>query len=212
MEGRKQVQEIMIPAEYGAAYYVKKGQIQRVIMIDGPQVGDWTAFNANNFKEHYDSSHTFVMNSAKGTGGINGVRDFYSRPPHLNVMFTTVEDTVGLHWTMIGAKCTPQRYEVWNIEGGHRSCFGNLVEALEPHGITPEDVPDVFNMFMNVTYDQEGRYHIHAPAAGKGGYIDMRAEMDCLVGLSACPAGDVSFVNGDGDEQGNKRLKVEIWE
>ena len=40
----------------------------------------------------------------------------------------------------------------------------------------------------------------------------MRAEMDCLVGLSACPAGDVSFVNGEGDEQGNKRLKVEIWE
>ena len=68
MEARKLVQEIMIPAEYGAAYYVKKGQIQRVIMIDGPQVGDWTAFNANNFKEHYDSSHTFVMNSAKGTG------------------------------------------------------------------------------------------------------------------------------------------------
>ena len=88
----------------------------------------------------------------------------------------------------------------------------NLVEALEPHGLTPEDVPDVFNMFMNVSYDDEGRYHIHGPVAGKGGYIDMRAEMDSLVALSACPAGDVSFVNGEGEEQGNKRLKVEIWE
>ena len=107
MEGRKLVQEIMIEAEYGAAYFVKKGQVQRVIMIDGPQVGDWTAYNANNFKEYYDSSHTFIMNSSQGTGGAKAVRDFYSRPPHLNVMFTTVEDTVGTHWMLCGGQVYP---------------------------------------------------------------------------------------------------------
>lgn len=208
----KLVKEILVPAERGIAYHVKKGQTQRVIMIDGPQVGDWTAFNADNFKEYFDSAHTYVMNSAAGTGNDKAIRDFYSRPPQLNVMFTVTADTVGTHWVLSGAKCTPQRYELFGAKGPHRSCFGNLVEAIAPFGLTPEDVPDVFNMFMNVEYDQQGHYHIKAPAAGKGGYIDMRAEMDCLVALSACPAGDVSLVNGEGPDKGNKRLKVEIYE
>ena len=212
MKGRKLIKEVMIQAEHGAAYFVNKGQIQRVIMIDGPQVGDWTAFNALNLKENYDSSHSFVMNSANGTGNIKAIKNFYSRPPHLNVMFTTISDTVGTHWVICGAKCTPQRYKAWNINGSHRSCFGNLVEVLAPHGVTPEDVPDVFNMFMNVEYDSTGHYNIVPPVSGRGGYIDMQAEMDCLVALSACPAGDVSMVNGSGANKGNKRLKVEIWE
>ncbi|MEE9198184.1 MAG: urea carboxylase-associated family protein, partial [Dehalococcoidia bacterium] len=204
--------EILIPAEHGAAYYVKKGQTQRVIMVEGPQVGDWIAFNASNFKEHFDPAHSYIMNSAQGTGNDKRIRDFYSRPPHLNVMFTVTEDTVGTHWVVNGGKCTRQRYDLFGVKGHHRSCFDNLAEAIAPHGLTPEDVPDVFNMFMNVEYDENGQYQFRPPAAGKGGYIDMRANMDCLVALSACPAGDVSVINGEGPEAGNKPLKVEIWE
>jgi len=212
LKGRKLIKEIIVPIEHGAAYYVDKGQVQRVIMIDGPQVGDWIAFNRHNFKEHYCPTHSYVMNSVKGTGNGKRIRDFYSRPPQMNVMFTAIEDTVGTHWVMNGAKCTPQRYETWGIKGPHRSCFQNLSEAIAPYGLTHEDVPDVFNMFMNVEYDADGRYRIVAPVAGKGGYIDMLAKMDCLVALSACPAGDVSDVNGSGKDKGNERMKVEIWE
>ncbi|MCH8087491.1 MAG: urea carboxylase-associated family protein [Chloroflexi bacterium] len=208
----KLVKEILVPAERGVAYHVKKGQTQRVIMVDGPQVGDWIAFNVNNFKEHFCPTHSYIHNNVAGTGTNTAIRDFYSRPPHLNIMFTVTADTVGTHWVMSGGKCTPQRYKFWGVEGHHRSCFENLAEAIDPFGLTPEDVPDVFNMFMNVEYDQQGHYHIKAPAAGKGGYIDMRAEMDCLVALSACPAGDVSLVNGEGPDKGNKPLKVEIYE
>jgi uncharacterized protein YcgI (DUF1989 family) len=208
----KLVKEILVPAEHGAAYWVSKGQTQRVIMVDGPQVGDWIAFNRDNLKEHYDPTHTYIMNSSQGTGNTRAFRDFYSRPPHLNVMFTVTADTVGTHWVLSGGKCTPQRYVIFGARGPHRSCFENLAEAITPYGLTPEDVPDVFNMFMNVEYDEEGEYHIKAPVAGKGGYIDMLAKMDCLVALSACPAGDVSLVNGEGSNKGNKPLKVEIWE
>ena len=32
----------------------------------------------------------------------------------------------------------------------HRSCQDNLAEVLAPYGLGEDDVPDVFNAFMNV--------------------------------------------------------------
>jgi hypothetical protein len=82
-----------------------------------------------------------------------------------------------------------------------------LAEAIAPFGLSPEDVPDVFNMFMKVEYAQDGTYELRPSPAQTGDYIDLEANMDCLVALSACP-GALTVVN-DGV---NKPLKVEIWE
>jgi len=62
-------------------------------------------------------------------------------------------------------------------------------------------VPDVFNAFMNVDID---KFIVRRPAAKKGDYIDLLAEMDCLVAISACPAQIIL--------DSNKPLQVEIWE
>ena len=212
MEGKKLVQELIVPVERGIAYRVNRGQIQRVIMIDGPQVGDMAVFNADNHRETFDPAISYIYNSVQGTGTGKRIRDFYSRPPHINVMLTVTEDTVGSHWVVNGGKCTPFRYKLMGVDGYHRNCFDNLAEAIAPYGLTPEDVPDVNNMFMNVENDEDGRYQFLPPTGGKGDYIDLRAEMDCLVAMSACPAGDQSIINGEGPDAGNKRLKIEIWE
>jgi uncharacterized protein YcgI (DUF1989 family) len=37
----------------------------------------------------------------------------------------------------------------------HRGCFGNLVAALAPYGIGPDQIPVAFNVFMNVVVDGE---------------------------------------------------------
>ncbi len=212
MDGKRLVEEILIPAEHGAAYHVKKGQTQRVIMVDGPQVGDWTCFNAHNLKEHLDPANSYIINSLQGTGDDRTIRDLYSRPPHINVMFTITADTVGTHYVTCGARCTLKVLKILGAKDNHRNCFDNLAEAIAPYGLTPEDVPDVFNVFMNAGSDEHGQFSIRPPVVGKGGYIDMLANMDCLVALSACPGGDVTIVNGEGPDQGNRPLKVEIWE
>ena len=212
IEGRKLLKELMVPAEGGLAYEVHKGQVQRIEMVDGPQVGDMAVFNAKNYKETFDPDTSYIFNSAQKTGTDKFITYFYSRAPHLRVMFKVLDDRVGTHFVMNGSKCTAKRYELMGLEGYHRNCFDNLAKAIEPHGLTPEDVPDVNNLFMHVGFDADGHYGFRPPTGHKGDYIDMLAEMDCLVALSACPAGDVTVINGEGAEAGNKRLKVEIWE
>jgi uncharacterized protein YcgI (DUF1989 family) len=203
---KKLLTEIVVPAEHGAAYVVKKGQTQRIIAIEGPQVGDMAVFNEHYHKEVYDDDMSYVYNSALGTGNAHHIKYLYSRPPRSNIMFEVTDDKVGVHYVLCGGKCDWRRYELMGLTEYHRSCFDNIAEAIAPYGLKPEDVPDIFNLWMNTTKDG---YGILPTLAKKGDYIDMLAHMDCLVALSACPAGDVTDINGPG---GNKPLKVEIWE
>ena len=72
---------------------------------------------------------------------------------------------------------------------------GELTEALAPYGLTGDDIIDVFNVFMNVDLHPDGSFTIKPSTATKDDYIDLRAEMDVLAAVSACPA-DKSPTNG----------------
>lgn len=92
-------------------------------------------------------------------------------------------------------------------------------EAVTPYGLTHYDVHGVFNFFMNVSYDDSGRMIIKPPIANnlsghfktgqQRGYMDVRAEMDVLGAIAACP-GDINPTNGE--DRVPKRLKIEIYE
>jgi len=47
---------------------------------------------------------------------------------------------------------------------------------------------------MNVDIDEQGRFVVKPPTVKRDEFIEMRAEMDCLVAVSACPS-DKSAVN-----------------
>ena len=64
-------------------------------------------------------------------------------------------------------------------------------EHLKAHGVPKEDVPSPLNVFQTMVIDAKKgtmRYSMTRPRAG-GDEMDFRAEMDCLVGISACPEG-----------------------
>jgi uncharacterized protein YcgI (DUF1989 family) len=67
-------------------------------------------------------------------------------------------------------------------------------------------VPDVFNVFMNVDII-DNKLVINPPLVKEDDYIDLRAEMECLVALSACPS-DLAVTNAGRI----KPLKVEIFD
>ena len=207
---RKLVKELLVPAEHGKAWRVDKGQILRIIAIDGPQVGDLATFNAHNYREVYDPDWSYVRNWRLGTGDGNRIRYLLSRPPWYNTMLEVIDDKVGTHWIHCGGKCNPKTFELAGVEGTVRSCQTNLAEAIQEFGMTPEDVPDVFNLWMNVEYTPERGMNVMPALCEKGDFIDFLAHMDCLMALSACPGnqGNVTPIN-DG---ANKPLKVEVYE
>lgn len=117
-------------------------------------------------------------------------------------MLTVVEDTSGVHDTLISA-CDPSRYRQLGVEkwSEHGSCAENLVLALKelneraglkgPKGIgadiTVNTVPPPLNLFMNVGWTPQGDLNFEPSKAKKGDYVRFRAERDVVIVMSACP-------------------------
>jgi uncharacterized protein YcgI (DUF1989 family) len=103
-------------------------------------------------------------------------------------MFTITSDTVGRHDFLL----TPCSVEMFRIIYGHRghhpSCFENLAKGFQPFGIDDHRIGTTFNIFMNVKVDPDGEIHVDAPLSQAGDHVDLRAEMDVIVGLTACSA------------------------
>lgn len=181
------LEEIQIPAGFARAFTVPKGQVMRIAQVEGYQVGDVIIFNANDYKEHFDVGESLVFNIFEGTGSMKFITKFYSQPSRERLMFSVLEDTTKDHFVWCGARCTPKMYSTRGGDTNHRSCQTNLAEAIKPFGLTADDVPDVFNVFMSVDV-KDDKFVIKPTQAGESDYIDMRAEMDCLVAISSCPS------------------------
>ena len=105
-----------------------------------------------------------------------------------NPMLEIVEDTVGRHDFLL-TPCSEATFRHFYPEHPvHRGCFGNLAEALAPYGIEPDMIPCAFNIFMNVPVAEDGRVTVDTPIRKAGDFIRLRAEMDLIVGLTACSA------------------------
>jgi uncharacterized protein YcgI (DUF1989 family) len=185
---RRKLDDFVIPAGHGRALIVPRGAVLRIHLVEDKQVGDCCFFNANDHREVFHVGQSWALNVMLGTGNARSFRHFYSKPPRENVMLTVLEDTVRNHWGNMGGRCSKRLYELRDGDASHRSCQENLAEALAPFGLAGDDIVDVFNVFMNVDVRPDGSFIILAPTAMKGDYIDLRAEMDVLAAISACPA------------------------
>ncbi len=186
---RRIVHDIVIPAKYGRACLVKKREILRIHLIEGQQVGDCAFFNADDPREQFHVGQSWAYAVMLGTGTARAFTHFYSQPPRENVMLTVVDDTVKHHFGNRAGRCSVKLLSARDKRIGPevRSCQENLAEALAPFGIAGEAINDVFNVFMNVEFKPDSGFAISAPETKAGDYIDLRAEMNVIAAVSACP-------------------------
>ena len=174
--------EEVIPAKEYKSLIMEKGQTLRIVDVEGQQVMDLVAFNQQDPEEKLSM---FWSNCFNGTWKLTQGHTLYTN--RSNPMFTIVEDTVRLN-SSAGAFCTEQsnfhRYGIHNL----RNCADNLTQALAPHGIQRKDIDEAccFNIFMNVRFEPDGTFDYKEPTSKAGDHIDLRAEMDVLVGMSNC--------------------------
>lgn len=173
-----------IPPRSGTAFTLRKGQRLRVIDPKGEQVSDMLAFNAHDSDEVISSGRTldYASKLFLSTGD-----PIYSN--RSNVMLRIVEDTVGRHDFLL-TPCSEDTFRIiYGDEHPHHGCFGNLANALRPHGIAPDRIPVAFNIFMNVRVDGDsGELRVDPPLSRAGDHILFEAEMDLIVALTACSA------------------------
>ena len=117
---------------------------------------------------------------------------------------------------MIGTRCDPYTNVLLAGQEYHHCCHSNLTRALaKGTGLSLTDaeplVHDVLNVFMCTGFTRETKqYFMKASPVRAGDYLEMLAEIDLLVGLSACPGGDCASTHSS-EEAVCSPLKIEVY-
>jgi uncharacterized protein YcgI (DUF1989 family) len=104
-------------------------------------------------------------------------------------MMNIVEDTCKRHDFLL-TPCSKDTFRIiYNDQDPAPGCFGNLANAFKKFGIEEDQIPCAFNCFMNVVVDgTTGELKVDPPTSKAGDHIDFVAEMDLIIGLTACSA------------------------
>lgn len=182
----------------GGAFEVRQGQVLR---LEGKTTADVVFFNLHDLRERFCQARTKVL---QGKIFITTGDILYSKSNNPMFRITTDSLRLGEHDIEFGM-CSAssyaryrgdlyEKYEVKKRFGIERNqvpehgCWENLSAALKPYEIPPEDVPSPFNAFQETKIDgKTGRMEMVLKDLAEPAHIEMLAEMDCLVGVSACP-------------------------
>lgn len=189
----ERIHEHIMAPKSGHAVTVERGQHLRITDLEGKQVVDMALFNADNHGEKLSTSNSRTRYVPK-PGAEYVPRDHLTEGDTLmstlcRPMMTIVEETPepkGIHDTH-NRMCNRFLFESHGVEV-QDGCHEIISAAVAEYGIAPEDIPDTMDLFMNYRHDCERhRWVIEEPVSKPGDYIEFRAEMDLLVGLSNCP-------------------------
>ena len=175
------MERIVVPASEGRGVRLRAGQRYRVVDLEGGQIGDMFAFNADDVSEYAAAEHTRVYNGRL----FPKVGEHFVTNRRRPILLFEADTSPGIHDMMIAA-CDPPRYRELGVEGWHPSCQENLQKALAAVGITDADIPQPINIFQNTPVAADGTIGYALPVTRPGDFVQLRAEMDCWVVLTAC--------------------------
>jgi uncharacterized protein len=177
--------DVTVPAGEPWLGKVGKGQILRIVDLEGNQAVDTLFFNADDPRERYSAVDT-----------IRGQRALYLttgttlRSTDDRAMLTVVADTCGRHDTVGGACSSESNTVRYGEHTRHmHACRDSFLLAVAQAEIplTKRDLTANINFFMNVPVTAEGKLTFENGLSGGGKYVELRAEMNVLCLISNCP-------------------------
>ena len=184
---------------------VKKGEVLRIVDVEGNQAADTLFFNAHDYEDRYSAQDT--IRAQANIYLTTGTRLISSRG---NTLLTITADTCGRHDTLGGACAIESNMVRYAIEKRYmHACRQSFVRAaLEwDRGLTKRDIAHNINFFMNVPVTPEGALTFEDGVSGAGKYVELRAEMDVLALISNCPQ-----LNNPCNAYNPTPVRVLIWE
>jgi uncharacterized protein YcgI (DUF1989 family) len=182
----------LLPGGAGGAVRLARGQSLRIVNTPGQQVVDSWAFHADDLAEFMSMEHLRQVLSRIIPRRGDPLVTNHRRP-----ILTLVEDTSpGIHDTLLAA-CDRWRYQNLGCQGHHDNCRDNLFAALAALGLTPPECPSPLNLWMNTPVVDGVGIDWRPPVSRPGDHVVLRAELDCIVAMSACPQ-DMVPINGAG--------------
>jgi urea carboxylase-associated protein 1 len=173
------------PAGEPWAHTLKRGQVLRIVDLEGNQAVDTIFYNANDTAESYSVTDTLQHQGSVYLGTRSVLYSNLGRP-----MMTVVADTCGRHDTLGGACAAESNIVRYSPDKKFmHSCRDNFLIALAraDNGMGKRDLAANINFFMNVPVTPDGGLSFEDGLSSPGKYVELRAEMDVLVLVSNCP-------------------------
>ena len=173
-----------VKAGDGWMHTVKKGQVLRIVDVNGNQAVDTIFYNADDIYERYSVQQTVQAqrNALVGLGTELRSNDH-------NVMLKVVADTCGDHDTL-GSACSCESNMIrygFHTRYMHACRETFLAKLLATPGMDKRDQVNNLNFFMYVPLDAEGRLNFADGISSPGKYIELQAMMNVIVLVSNCP-------------------------
>ncbi|MCS0505114.1 DUF1989 domain-containing protein [Ancylobacter mangrovi] len=179
--GEARLDEVLAPrARIGFA--MDRGEVLRITDLEGQQVADLVCFNRHNTAEKL-SVHVTMMDQ----GSIYMVKGKSLLSNDCNSLMTLTEDTCGRHDLLAGSCNEGANFKRYGLHHTP-NCRCNLEVALAPFGLPLREIPYSFNVFMNVDLKPDGAIRTVEPLSKAGDFVELRADMDLIVGISNCPS------------------------
>ncbi|MFT3780749.1 MAG: DUF1989 domain-containing protein [Nibricoccus sp.] len=174
---------------------VKKGQILRLVDLEGNQAADTLFYDAHEPLNRYSASDTI-----RHQGALYLTTGTQLMSTEGDALLTIVADTCGRHDTLGGAcsrESNTMRYALEKeymhacrdsfIRGAQEIACSCREFRLERHDWGKRDITCNINFFMNVPVTPDGRLTFEDGVSGPGRYVEMRAERDVICLISNCP-------------------------
>ena len=183
LDASQAIHDFTIPANRPWSHVLRKGQILRLIDLEGQQAVDTLFYNVDDTSERYSAQDTILHQNAPYVS--TGTRLISNAG---RAMATVVADSCGRHDTSAGA-CS---CEANTVRFGHHTrymhaCRENFIIEAAKHGMDKRDIVPNINFFMNVPIEPDGKLAIVDGVSAPGDYVDILAAMDVIVVISNCP-------------------------
>lgn len=167
-------------------HVVEKGQMLRILDLEGNQAADTLFYNATDPTERYSAIDTI-----REQGNVYLTAGTKLLSTENNVMLEITADTCGQHDTLGGACATESNTVRYAHDTKHmHACRDSWLLAVaenDGYDMSKRDITHNINFFMNVPVTPEGGLTFEDGISAPGKYVEMRAEMDVLVLVSNCP-------------------------
>ena len=165
---------------------VKKGQIFRILDLEGNQAADTLFYNADDPAERYSA-----MDTIREQGNVYLTAGTKLMSNQGNVMLEIVADTCGRHDTLGGACATESNTVRYALKKkcmhACRDSWMLAVAENEEFGMSKRDITHNINFFMNVPITADGGLTFEDGISAPGKYVEMKTHMDTIVLISNCP-------------------------
>jgi uncharacterized protein len=164
---------------------IGRGQIVRIVDLEGNQAVDTLFYNARDYSDRYSAQDT--IREQENIYLTAGTRLISTEG---NVLLTIVADTCGRHDTLGGACAAESNMVRYAIERRFmHACRQSFLKGIQhwKNGLEKRDITSNINFFMNVPVTPDGGLTFADGVSEAGKYVELRAEMDVLMVISNCP-------------------------